>query len=120
MSKVPLSTFRSPKWQIHFALLLFSFLGGNALPACAGTQAIPEAQNVNGTGLSQTSGSGDKDPDQPTSIPKIDKKTYLQMRAKHILRLRGIDDPAKADPHLRVNAIHQLERQAASTTFGGR
>lgn len=111
MSKVPLSTFRSPKWQIHFALLLFSFLGGNALPACAGTQAIPEAQNVNGTGLSQTSGSGDKDPDQPTSIPKIDKKTYLQMRAKHILRLRGIDDPAKADPHLRVNAIHQLERQ---------
>jgi hypothetical protein len=43
----------------------------------------------------------------------IDEETYLKLRAEHIMRLRGLSDPSKVDPHARGNAIRMMERQEA-------
>jgi hypothetical protein len=59
---------------------------------------------------------GDNDPDMPTFRHgnvkiQMDESTYLKLRAEHIMRLRGLSDPSKVDPHARGNAIRTLEQQ---------
>src|SRR5260370_39528995 len=52
------------------------------------------------------------DPDMPATLRgRMQKETYLQMRAEHIARLRGIDPKNPPDPRIRMNAIRTMEQQ---------
>jgi hypothetical protein len=46
-----------------------------------------------------------------TFPPDIDRKTYLELRERHVARLRGIAPGVAGDPRLRAGAIKELERQ---------
>lgn len=45
----------------------------------------------------------------------IDKATYLQLRAEHVARLRGIERGRPIDPALRSRAIEQFQQKERST-----
>lgn len=52
------------------------------------------------------------DPDLPAMLRgRMDKQTYLQLRAQHIARLRGINPENPPDPQIRMNAIREMEQQ---------
>jgi hypothetical protein len=54
----------------------------------------------------------ENDPDMPAFLRgKMDKRTYLQLRAGYIARIRGIDLNHPPDPHLRMQAIRAMEQQ---------
>jgi photosystem II stability/assembly factor-like uncharacterized protein len=54
----------------------------------------------------------DDDPDLPAILRgKMDKQMYLELRAQHIARLRGIDPKNPPDPQIRMNAIRDMEQQ---------
>src|SRR6266478_2997973 len=60
-----------------------------------------------------TGQSDDSDPDLPAFMSgKIDKEEYLQSRAEHINKLRGIVPGRPLDPGARGRAIQQMNRQA--------
>jgi hypothetical protein len=52
------------------------------------------------------------DPDLPAMLRgKMDKETYLKLRAQYIARIRGIDPKNPPDPRIRMDAIRQMEQQ---------
>src|SRR5581483_11978517 len=64
---------------------------------------VPQAQTAD------QENEAESDPDMPTFAHGnikvgIDEETYLKLRAEHIMRLRGLSDPSKVDPHARGNA----------------
>src|SRR5690348_5749213 len=52
------------------------------------------------------------DPDMPSMLGnKMDRQTYLRLRAEYIGRLRGIDPKSPPDLRIRINAIRSMEQQ---------
>ncbi len=77
----------------------------------------PQAANTQAADQEDEAEDG-SDPDMPTfrhgNIKVgMDEETYLKLRTEHIMRLRGLSDPSKVDPHARANAIRVMEQQEA-------
>src|SRR5579859_204175 len=75
----------------------------------------PQAANTQAADQEDEAEDG-SDPDMPTfrhgNIQVgMDEATYLKLRSEHIMRLRGLSDPSKVDPHARGNAIRMMEQQ---------
>lgn len=130
-------TFRAQKYNCSSVVLLIAvFVIAPSLGAQKQASKQTQAARQNSpAGLQQAPAAntgitvapfGNDDPDLPSFATKIDKKAYLEMRSRYILRLRGVSDPSKFDPHARSRAIQVLERQErqlrfnrAESSFGG-
>ncbi len=121
--------------MVHRLVLTIFFLFGlvtlQAAPAATGKKSASEknvskesaaekaqeaqqkaSQNPLSARPAAQTGENDNDPDLPAFLRgKIDKQTYLKLRAEYIGRIRGIDLNNPADPHIRMNAIRTMEQQ---------
>ncbi|HZR29443.1 MAG TPA: hypothetical protein VFA71_11760, partial [Terriglobales bacterium] len=91
------------------ALILFA----TAFQLLAQSASKPDAKAAPQNATANRSTDGDNDPDMPATLgSRMDEKTYLQLRAEYIGRIRGIDPEKPApDPRIRMNAIRGLELQ---------
>ncbi len=91
---------------------------GKKVPKESPAERTQEAQqkasqnSVSARPAAQAGENEESDPDLPAFLRgKIDKETYLKLRAEYIGRIRGIDLNNPPDPHIRMNAIRTMEQQ---------
>src|SRR5712692_886061 len=85
--------------------------GQNTQLAQNETAGVPQAPASSQAGVPTQENEAD-DPDMPAMLGnKMDRQTYLRLRAEYIGRLRGIDPKNPPDLRIRMNAIRTLEQQ---------